>query len=632
MSLLGGAVALAALLAPGDSVTHPLDPLTAAEIGVVRQVLASAGKLGPAVRFASITLREPPKDAVLRQLASGRFARSAEAIAYDWATSTPFRGEIDLASRRLVAWDTLPSREPPSRNLIRRRLEEIVRPDPRWQEALRRRGLLDPARVTILPGLAESQPLPWRDGERVVRAAGFGQDSLGIAGVRPGIRLLVNLSRGTILELSDSLRGSALEPPHPPATEARELPASRPPLPPGDSIQLRGSELRWRNWVLHFGVHPRRGLELWDVAWLDGGKQRRILYRAGIAEAMAAYGDPDFVQWYPRDAGNAGLGDYQNESAVELADAPAGAHFADAVFADDFGRAVVMPRAAAIYERDGGLLWRHARMARRGRQLVVTSHSTIDDYDFVFSWSFTEDGAIEVAVELTGVVLLYRPRPDGPEPDAHRSFGHLVGPGAIAPNHQHFFSYRLDFDIDGAAPNRLLELESARVPQGRGNMLGLWFAMEERPLASEAKARRNLHTAAARKWRVINPAVKNSLGEPVGYVLQPGEVAIPYASARSPARRSAGFVGFQLWATPFRRDELYAAGDFVNFLLPDQGLPSWTRADRGLLDTDLVLWYTLGVTHIPRTEDYPVMPVHRASFRLLPSGFFSRNPAAPPSP
>ena len=46
-----------------------------------------------------------------------------------------------------------------------------------------------------------------------------------------------------------------------------------------------------------------------------------------------------------------------------------------------------------------------------------------------------------------------------------------------------------------------------------------------------------------------------------------------------------------------------------------------------LLDTDVVIWYTLGVTHLVRPEDEPVMPAFRVGFRLLPTGFFSRNPA-----
>ena len=57
------------------------------------------------------------------------------------------------------------------------------------------------------------------------------------------------------------------------------------------------------------------------------------------------------------------------------------------------------------------------------------------------------------------------------------------------------------------------------------------------------------------------------------------------------------------------------------------GLPAWTQADRSIENTDIVLWYTLGSQHIPRIEDWPVMPVVYAGFILQPDGFFDRNPA-----
>jgi hypothetical protein len=50
---------------------------------------------------------------------------------------------------------------------------------------------------------------------------------------------------------------------------------------------------------------------------------------------------------------------------------------------------------------------------------------------------------------------------------------------------------------------------------------------------------------------------------------------------------------------------------------------------------DLVAWYSFGVHHIPRPEDWPVMPVAYAGFMLKPAGFFEQNPAmdvAPPRP
>ncbi|MEL0218061.1 MAG: histamine oxidase, partial [Gammaproteobacteria bacterium] len=64
------------------------------------------------------------------------------------------------------------------------------------------------------------------------------------------------------------------------------------------------------------------------------------------------------------------------------------------------------------------------------------------------------------------------------------------------------------------------------------------------------------------------------------------------------------------------------------------GLPAYTGADRSIEDTDLVVWHTFGVTHVPRPEDWPIMPVEYAGFMLVPVGFFNQNPAldvAPPS-
>jgi primary-amine oxidase len=40
-----------------------------------------------------------------------------------------------------------------------------------------------------------------------------------------------------------------------------------------------------------------------------------------------------------------------------------------------------------------------------------------------------------------------------------------------------------------------------------------------------------------------------------------------------------------------------------------------------------VLWHVFGPTHLPRPEDWPVMPVDSAGFTMKPTGFFDRNPA-----
>jgi primary-amine oxidase len=59
----------------------------------------------------------------------------------------------------------------------------------------------------------------------------------------------------------------------------------------------------------------------------------------------------------------------------------------------------------------------------------------------------------------------------------------------------------------------------------------------------------------------------------------------------------------------------------------------WIEADRPIAEKDVVFWYTFGHTHVPRPEDYPVMPTAYIGFLLKPNGFFDQNPAndVPPS-
>ena len=135
------------------------------------------------------------------------------------------------------------------------------------------------------------------------------------------------------------------------------------------------------------------------------------------------------------------------------------------------------------------------------------------------------------------------------------------------------------------------------------------------PLTTEKEARGRELKPRPRAWKIVNPDRCNEVGEPVGYRLLPGDNVQLLRSARRRWRRRAGFVNHHVWVTPFRADEQYAAGDYPNQHAGGDGLPRWTDADRTVEDTDVVLWYTFGHTHIPRPEDYPVMPdgLHRLS-------------------
>jgi primary-amine oxidase len=456
------------------------------------------------------------------------------------------------------------------------------------------------------------------------------RDAIPDADVVSGLNMQVNLTQGRLDSFTDA--GEPLRSTDSAATRALAAPrAALKPLvvqqPQGASIHIDGNRVTWDRWTLRVGVDPRRGLEVHDVSFADGARQRSVLYSGSVSEIVAPYGDSTFGTWYPRDEGDYGMGIYSMSSAVALNDVPGNAAFLSATMHDHLGRPIEVPRAIAVYERDGGLLWRHANRSRRARQLVVSGHSTIDNYDYQFNWIFGQDGEIDGEVILSGIMNVNRTSRmrDTAHAEGHALFGHLVAPGINAPNHQHFFSYRLDLDVD-ATSNRLYEVDMNAPTQGTENPKGELFAMRERRLTTEREAMRDVSFSAARLWRVANTHETNSLGQVSSYTLVPSATTPAIPLDGSAPRRTAGFIGHQLWVTPFTPDELYAAGEFQNLGRDNEGLPRWTSADRPINDRDIVLWYTLGVTHIPRPEDWPYMPAHRAGFRLVPTSFFDRNP------
>jgi primary-amine oxidase len=139
--------------------------------------------------------------------------------------------------------------------------------------------------------------------------------------------------------------------------------------------------------------------------------------------------------------------------------------------------------------------------------------------------------------------------------------------------------------------------------------------------------RRSLDPASARVWEIVNPEVRHRLGAPIGYRLVPGENAVAFAAPEAAVSKRAAFIRDHVWVTPYDRTERFAAGEYPNQHPGGAGLPEWTRADRPIDGRDVVVWYTFGHHHVPRPEDWPVMPVATVGFKLKPVGFFDRNPA-----
>jgi primary-amine oxidase len=307
--------------------------------------------------------------------------------------------------------------------------------------------------------------------------------------------------------------------------------------------------------------------------------------------------------------------------------------YLDAVMATERGGASTVSQAICLHEEDFGILWKHQDLhsgtteVRRNRRFVISSIYTVGNYEYAFYWYLYLDGTIELEVKLTGIMQTMAVAEGSPPAQSV-----MIAPELAAPLHQHLFNVRLDVCIDGP-DNSVYEVDVEAMPAGPDNPRNNAMTTVETLLGTEQAAQRLIDPTRSRTWRIVNPSVTNRLGRPVAYKLLPGAWPTLLAGEDAAVRRRAGFATRHLWVTPFDEDEFRAAGPYANQSTGGGGLPEWTATDRPVVDTDVVVWCTFGVTHVPRPEDWPVMPVERTGFSLVPVGFFERNPALdlPPS-
>jgi len=621
--------------------THPMDPLSAAEITAVRDLLVTEGRLGETVRVAYLSLKEPAK-ALLR--AGSDAPREARAILLDTATGATVDLVVSLTERRIVAEAAVdPALVGQAPVLLEEfaAIEQILAADDGWRAALASRGLA-PDQVRVAPLSAGIFDYEGEEGKRLLRGLAFVQREPGeYAWGHPVDQLVafVDMIERRVVRIiddgpsDDPLADGNFESPEmtgPLRTDLKPLHITQ---PEGPSFTLDGNVLRWLNWDLHVGFDAREGLVLSRIGFTDRGRRRSIIERASIAEMVVPYGDPaPYRSWQNYfDTGEYLVG--RDANSLELGcDCLGEITYLSPVVADDFGNPREIANGICIHEEDVGLLWKHTdewanhKSSRRQRRLVVSFFTTVGNYDYGFYWYLYLDGTIQFEAKATGIVFTAR------HPGEGYPYASQIAPGLGAPFHQHLFCARLDMAVDGDR-NAVHELDLQRVPKGVGNPHGNAFTRSRRVLGTEQDARRRADGSLGRVWDIVNTERTNIVGEPVAYTLIPEGLPTLAAADDSSISRRAAFATDHLWVTRFAEDERFPAGDFVNQSVGSPGLPEYIRADRPIDGEDLVVWHSFGLTHFPRVEDWPIMPVDHTGFTLKPNGFFDRNPAldVPPS-
>ena len=619
---------------------HPLDPLSYQEVWRALEIIREAGLMDRETRFSQLILLEPPKRDVLKWRPGSPLPRKAYAVVRRGKDA--FEAIVDLGANQLASWSPLDGRQPNWSGDDYKAVVDKVLEHPDFLAGLTARGITDTTFLDCRTGPPGYFGTEEERGRRIGNVKCAEPRGVRNAWTRQveGLSAAVDLDSEEVIRVVDDgpvpitetdgdFDRTTLESP-------REIPGpldTRQPLGPG--FEIDNFWVRWQNWRFHLRPDQRVGAVLSLVSYQEepGDPARSVMYQGHLSEIFVPYMDPAFG-WYRRnfiDVGEFMAGGLA-KALLRGRDCPDYASYIDTVISTDKGRPRTVPDTICVFEREtGDPSWRHwsSEMpdSRKSRDLVVRVGAVVGNYDYLLDWIFRQDGAIEVRVGTTGILEVKATKDKDAleaESDAD-AYGRFVDRNIVAVNHDHYFSYRLDLDIDGSTNRFVVDrLVTRRLPTDHPRR-SVWVREEHFP-ASEHEARLDINLSRPALWRVLSNERRNS-SYPTSFQVLPGRNANTLLSKDDYPRRRAGFIDHHLWITPQRDGERHAAGDHPTLSEPGLGLPAWTAADRPIRDRDIVVWHTIGMHHLPRSEDWPVMPTMWYGFELRPFDFFDRNPA-----
>ncbi|KAK3317705.1 copper amine oxidase [Cercophora scortea] len=418
---------------------------------------------------------------------------------------------------------------------------------------------------------------------------------------------------------------TALEPDLPPNNE--EYSTNAPPnvlQPHGSRIKLDRAQsfVSWMGFSFNFAFSQVNGVALYDMR-LDG---ERIMYELSLQEAMAHYAGNDPIQSSTAFLDSLfGVGT-QVAALVPGYDCPTYAHFFN----------VSYHRMETTYRRPGALcifesptdypLQRHSRgravTSFTNSVLIVRTIAVVGNYDYLVDYIMYLDGAVEVKVRASGYIqgAFYR---------NNTGYGYRVHEALSSSIHDHVLNFKADIDITGGAQNSLAKLTVAeKVVEYPWSAPRNTMVLERTVVEEECAVNWPANSASM----YVITGETNHLGEKRGYRVMPG------TGVGSPAHltmqnsslllRAAEWAKHDVFFTRQKDTEPRSAVP-ANALSPGDPLVDFGRFLDGesLVDQDIVVWFNLGMHHVPHTGDIPntLMTTSASSVMFAPHNFHVRD-------
>ncbi|KAH6643583.1 copper amine oxidase [Boeremia exigua] len=640
--------------------SHPLAPLSASEITTAASIIKASWPAHTDLHFKAITLQEPPKVEVLKYLEAEHagsplpgISRKAFVNYYIRNTNKFHEAIIDVASGRVeknVLLGPFIHANGDGDEIVA--IEKIVLEDEGVRAEIAKLQLPEGTVVISDPWIFGADGV--NDEDRMYQCFLYLRDPNNASEADSNhyampIPISPVLSTETMKVIRIEIMPTGadntikpiekykVQPPNEYIPEAQTLRTDLKPLnvvqPEGASFEVKeegtSSVVSWQKWNFRVGFNQREGMVLYDVRY-DG---RPLFYRLSLSDMNIPYADPrhPFHKKSAFDLGDAGAGIMANNLKLGC-DCLGSIYYLSSVLSDDKGGVIDMPNVVCIHEQDAGIGWKHTnyRTGRaavvRSRELVLQSIITVSNYEYILAFIFNQAGELTYEIRATGI-LSTQPIDEG----ITVPFGTVVHPGVLAVHHQHIFSLRVDPMLDGLT-NTVVYDEAHPMPRSDFNPHGTGYTVSETVIGKSG----GYDTAYEhnRTFKITNPHVRNPInGKAVAYKIQAPPFQKILSDEDSFNFKRAEFADHNIYVVAHRDNELYAGGQYTNQSRGGTGVRSWAQRGDDVEDADVVVFVQAGINHVPRVEDFPVMPCEVLKIHFKPVNFFDKNPAidVPPS-
>ena len=403
--------------------------------------------------------------------------------------------------------------------------------------------------------------------------------------------------------------------------------------PDGNRYTSENNHIEYMGWSFDFRIRTTSGPQLFDIRF----NGERIVYELSLQEPASFYSGYAPMQSYGNFLDSAwAMG--ANFELVKGVDCPKTATFFDVEYFIDSSHPGKRRNAVCIFEHNLAIpLRRHFENdfegsytfygGMQGTGVVFRTISTPYNYDYIYDFIFYPNGVIETKLVTTGYLIgaFWTPEED--------AYGNQVYKNIAGLLHDHIIHYKVDLDIVGRK-NRF-EMITSKIE----NISSLWFPNTRHIQKRLIRDLRKTEMDAAYKFNFKHPsylnfynsAEKNAQGVRRGYRVQLNGILHQLYPEDWEFTNGFSWSHYQLAVTKYKKTEersssIYNQHDLYN---PVIDFKKFITDNESIVDEDLVTWITVGIMHIPHSEDIPntATPGNHAGFFLRPFNYYDEDPS-----